>query len=119
MQKTYATEEDLQTLLTKFVKDNNLGVIVEHEEEDEIRGITSEVINAFVRKILKQDTDKKTVSCCFNKRELEIACEALNHLHSTNGEYLKWKTDSFSQEQIPIHMKNILALYLKINKLRA
>ncbi len=62
---------------------------------------------------------KPVVNCCFTPDELEIICEALNHLHSTNGEYLQWKKDDYSQKQIPIHMRSILELYWKMHKLRA
>lgn len=43
--------EDLEKILTKFVKDLNLVKLVEgiDEEEEEMRGITSTEINAFVR----------------------------------------------------------------------
>ena len=54
----------------------------------------------------------------FSHKEVQILCEALCHLHIANVEYLKWKTDKFSQEQIPIHIQDILELYWKVGKLR-
>lgn len=59
----------------------------------------------------------KTVNCELTRDEILIICQALVHLHSSNGEYLQWKKDEFSQEQIPILMKKIVDINDKMHKL--
>ena len=58
------------------------------------------------------------VMCSFSKKELDLIAQSLMHLHNSNGEYLTWKKDEFSQQEIPKEMKRIMEVYDKVHKLR-
>jgi|LakMenE18May11ns_1017448.scaffolds.fasta_scaffold9675279_1 hypothetical protein len=64
------------------------------------------------------NSDLGAVMCSFSKKELDLIAQSLMHLHNSNGEYLTWKKDEFSQQEIPKEMKRIMKVYGKVHKLR-
>lgn len=64
------------------------------------------------------NSDSGAVMCSFSKKELDLIAQSLMHLHNSNGEYLTWKKDAFSQQEIPKEMKRIMEVYDKVHKLR-
>lgn len=64
------------------------------------------------------NSDLGAVMCSFSKKELDLIAQSLMHLHNSNCEYLTWKKDDFSQQEIPKEMKRIIEVYDKVHKLR-
>lgn len=67
---------------------------------------------------MSEDDDKNNINCILTKDDLDLISESLMHLYSSNGDYLNWKKDSFSQQEIPKKMNKLKDLYDKIHKLR-
>lgn len=65
----------------------------------------------------KEQLDIPVVMCSFSKKELDLIALSLMHLHNSNCEYLTWKKDEFSQQEIPKEMKRIMEVYDKIHRL--
>lgn len=77
------------------------------------------IYRMFLANSLKwQEYNETNIPCIFTLADLNIISTSLNRLYQSNVDYLEWKTDVFSQKEIPKILKDISMLMDKVNDFR-
>ena len=89
-------QNKLKIILEKFIIDYNLGRIIDNNGDEEIRGITSEDIGSFIRRLALEDMIIN--KCIITTRFTEEAIDLHNHMDDVDFE----KALKRPQNQYPV-----------------